>query len=278
MRRQRLAIARSAASIARRVSFAPPLGTRPTARRSRASARRSSRPSRSTRRRRTGASLGHGRGHGRSLIANSACGRPRRATRARGEVNIAYQVVGEGPLDLVFVSGWVSNLDLMWAEPSYARFLRQARVVLAADPLRQAGDGPLRPRPGRGPADARGADGRRPRRPRRRRRGAGGAARPLRGRPDVPALRGNISGAHRRARAGRDLRACASWAADYPFGAAAEAYERVPPGDRRRVGRCRTGSRHALPSLVRRRAVPDVVVRLPAHERQPGRGPGARHA
>ena len=40
-------------------------------------------------------------------------------------MNIAYQVVGEGPLDLVFVSGWVSNLDLMWEEPSYARFLHR---------------------------------------------------------------------------------------------------------------------------------------------------------
>jgi pimeloyl-ACP methyl ester carboxylesterase len=51
-----------------------------------------------------------------------------------GEVNIAYQVVGEGPLDLVFVSGWVSNLDLMWQEPSYARFLRRlasfSRLIL----------------------------------------------------------------------------------------------------------------------------------------------------
>jgi pimeloyl-ACP methyl ester carboxylesterase len=51
-----------------------------------------------------------------------------------GEVNIAYQVVGEGPLDLVFVSGWVSNLDLMWEDPSYARFLRRlasfSRLIL----------------------------------------------------------------------------------------------------------------------------------------------------
>jgi pimeloyl-ACP methyl ester carboxylesterase len=51
-----------------------------------------------------------------------------------GEVNIAYQVVGEGPLDLVFVSGWVSNLDLMWEEPSFARFLRRlasfSRLIL----------------------------------------------------------------------------------------------------------------------------------------------------
>ncbi len=51
-----------------------------------------------------------------------------------GEVNIAYQIVGQGPLDLVFVSGWVSNLDLMWQEPSYARFLRRlasfSRLIL----------------------------------------------------------------------------------------------------------------------------------------------------
>ena len=42
-----------------------------------------------------------------------------------GDVNIAYQVVGEGPLDLVFVMGWVSHLDYFWEEPSFARFLRR---------------------------------------------------------------------------------------------------------------------------------------------------------
>lgn len=31
-----------------------------------------------------------------------------------GEVRIAYQVVGEGPLDLVFVPGFVSNVELFW--------------------------------------------------------------------------------------------------------------------------------------------------------------------
>jgi pimeloyl-ACP methyl ester carboxylesterase len=40
-----------------------------------------------------------------------------------GDVNVAYQVVGDGPFDLVYVPGWVSNLDLMWDDPSYARFL-----------------------------------------------------------------------------------------------------------------------------------------------------------
>jgi pimeloyl-ACP methyl ester carboxylesterase len=42
-----------------------------------------------------------------------------------GEVNIAYQVVGEGPLDLVLVPGFVSHLDLDWDEPGYAHMLRR---------------------------------------------------------------------------------------------------------------------------------------------------------
>jgi pimeloyl-ACP methyl ester carboxylesterase len=40
-----------------------------------------------------------------------------------GDVNIAYQVVGNGPIDLVFVMGWVSHVEMFWAEPSFARFL-----------------------------------------------------------------------------------------------------------------------------------------------------------
>jgi pimeloyl-ACP methyl ester carboxylesterase len=37
--------------------------------------------------------------------------------------HIAYQVVGEGPVDLVFVMGWTSNIEAMWEEPNLARFL-----------------------------------------------------------------------------------------------------------------------------------------------------------
>ena len=51
-----------------------------------------------------------------------------------GDVNIAYQVVGEGPIDLVFVMGWVSHLDYFWREPSFARFLHRlasfSRLIL----------------------------------------------------------------------------------------------------------------------------------------------------
>ncbi len=51
-----------------------------------------------------------------------------------GEINIAYQVFGEGPVDLVLVPGWVSNIDVMWEEPRLAGWLRRlasfARVIL----------------------------------------------------------------------------------------------------------------------------------------------------
>lgn len=39
---------------------------------------------------------------------------PRTQYAKSGEVNIAYQVVGDGRRDLVYVPGWVSNVELMW--------------------------------------------------------------------------------------------------------------------------------------------------------------------
>jgi pimeloyl-ACP methyl ester carboxylesterase len=39
-----------------------------------------------------------------------------------GAVRIAYQVTGSGPIDLVFVPGFVSNLDLWWEEPIWAQY------------------------------------------------------------------------------------------------------------------------------------------------------------
>jgi pimeloyl-ACP methyl ester carboxylesterase len=38
-------------------------------------------------------------------------------------MHIAYQVVGEGPFDLVLVPGWVSNIEAFWEDPPMARFL-----------------------------------------------------------------------------------------------------------------------------------------------------------
>jgi len=42
-----------------------------------------------------------------------------------GEVSLAYQVVGEGPVDLLFVPGFASNLMWNWELPAYAQFLRR---------------------------------------------------------------------------------------------------------------------------------------------------------
>jgi pimeloyl-ACP methyl ester carboxylesterase len=60
---------------------------------------------------------------------------PPRVSYARsGSVNIAYQVVGSGPVDIVFVMGWVSHLEYFWNEPSFASFLTRlssmARLIL----------------------------------------------------------------------------------------------------------------------------------------------------
>src|SRR5712692_11768282 len=51
-----------------------------------------------------------------------------------GDVNIAYQVVGDGPFDLVYVPGWVSNVDLIWEKAKPARLLERlasfSRLIL----------------------------------------------------------------------------------------------------------------------------------------------------
>jgi len=72
-----------------------------------------------------------------------------------GEVNIAYQVVGDGPFDLVFVPGFIPHLDLQWADPRIARFLEKlasfSRLIMfdkrgtgLSDPV--AGPAPLEDR------------------------------------------------------------------------------------------------------------------------------------
>jgi pimeloyl-ACP methyl ester carboxylesterase len=51
-----------------------------------------------------------------------------------GDVNIAFQVTGDGPIDLVYVMGWVSNLEAFWQEPTVASFFYRlasfSRVIL----------------------------------------------------------------------------------------------------------------------------------------------------
>ncbi len=40
-----------------------------------------------------------------------------------GDVHIAYQVIGDGPRDIVFVPGWVSHVERGWAFPAFAHLL-----------------------------------------------------------------------------------------------------------------------------------------------------------
>lgn len=51
-----------------------------------------------------------------------------------GDVHIAYQVFGEGAVDLVIVPGFISHIENYWDEPTFARWLRQlgtfCRVVM----------------------------------------------------------------------------------------------------------------------------------------------------
>ena len=47
---------------------------------------------------------------------------PRTQFTKSGRVSIAYQVLGDGPIDLVFAQGWPSNVEYALESPDYARF------------------------------------------------------------------------------------------------------------------------------------------------------------
>src|SRR5262245_12530 len=51
-----------------------------------------------------------------------------------GDLNIAYQGVGDGPRDLIYVPGWISNVELNWEEPPLAHLLERlasfSRLIL----------------------------------------------------------------------------------------------------------------------------------------------------
>ena len=59
--------------------------------------------------------------------------RPNTQYAKAGDVHIAYQVFGDGPVDLLFAQGWMTNVEYAWESPDYARFFaklgRFARVI-----------------------------------------------------------------------------------------------------------------------------------------------------
>jgi pimeloyl-ACP methyl ester carboxylesterase len=63
-----------------------------------------------------------------------AGGTPKTRYARAGDVSVAYQVLGDGPIDLVFFPGWFSHMDLQWLDPLMARWLRRlasfSRLIL----------------------------------------------------------------------------------------------------------------------------------------------------
>ena len=49
-------------------------------------------------------------------------------------INIAFQVIGSGPVDIVYIPGWISNMDWMWACPELVAFFKElskvSRIIL----------------------------------------------------------------------------------------------------------------------------------------------------
>jgi class 3 adenylate cyclase len=54
--------------------------------------------------------------------------------RASDGTHLAYKVLGDGPVDLVYLQPWVSHLEYIWQEPRHARFLARfasfSRLIL----------------------------------------------------------------------------------------------------------------------------------------------------
>lgn len=69
-----------------------------------------------------------------SSVSQLSAVSPRTQYVQSGDVNIAYQVVGHGPVDIVFVMGWVSHLEYFWKHHSFASFLERlssfSRLIL----------------------------------------------------------------------------------------------------------------------------------------------------
>jgi pimeloyl-ACP methyl ester carboxylesterase/class 3 adenylate cyclase len=49
--------------------------------------------------------------------------RPQTQYASAGDISIAYQVVGDGQIDLVYAQGWLTNIEYAWESPHYADFL-----------------------------------------------------------------------------------------------------------------------------------------------------------
>ena len=76
---------------------------------------------------------------------------PRTSYAKSGDVHVAYQVLGDGPVDLVYVQGAFTHIGVMWELPAFSTVLPTAEFVFPTDLVRQTGNGAFRPCPGRNP-------------------------------------------------------------------------------------------------------------------------------
>ena len=56
-------------------------------------------------------------------------------------VNIAYQVVGDGPVTLIWCWGWISHLDLQWTDPNLSSFFARLATFCRLVVFDKAGTG-----------------------------------------------------------------------------------------------------------------------------------------
>jgi len=63
-----------------------------------------------------------------------------------GEGSIAYQVVGDGPFDVVFVPGFISHVELVWTVPSRGEMLERLATFSRLILFDKRGTGMARPR------------------------------------------------------------------------------------------------------------------------------------
>ena len=192
----------------------------------------------------------------RPSTVEASCTRFRRpATRRAATYHIAYQVVGNGPIDLVFVPGFVSNVEHGWEDPPSRSFYRAPGVVRAPDPVRQARHRHVGSRGAATAADARGAHGRRARGawtpPGRSARRSVGVSRAV----PMSLLFAATYPERTAALVLVGTFARIAWAPDYPLGARAGRVGRAAGADGRAAGArasCSAPSRSRSPRIRRR--------------------------
>jgi pimeloyl-ACP methyl ester carboxylesterase len=59
---------------------------------------------------------------------------PRIRYAKSGDISVAYQSIGDAPRTIVFAGGWISHVEILWEDPTFARFMAQlssfARVII----------------------------------------------------------------------------------------------------------------------------------------------------